>query len=57
LLQAQTNTLASGIGTNWSTVSNAAQTNQVTVPINVTNGAVFFRLIRNSLRPRLIAAA
>lgn len=45
LLQAQTNSLASGLGTNWVTVSSSSATNQVSVPINQTNGSVFFRLI------------
>ena len=45
-LQAQTNNLATGLGTNWVNVSSSAQTNQVTVPLNATNGAVFFRLVR-----------
>jgi hypothetical protein len=46
LLQAQTNSLATGIGTNWSTVSSLAQTNQMTLPMNPASGAAFFRLVR-----------
>jgi len=46
LLQAQTNDLATGIGTNWSFVSSSAQTNQVTMPLAPANDAVFFRLLR-----------
>ncbi len=46
LLQGQTNSLAAGLGTNWSTVSISTQTNQITVPCDVTNDTVFFRLAR-----------
>jgi fibronectin type 3 domain-containing protein len=45
-LQSQTNNLAAGLGTNWVNVGNSSQTNQVPVPLNATNGAVFFRLVR-----------
>jgi cellulose 1,4-beta-cellobiosidase len=45
-LQSQTNNLASGLGTNWVNVSSSTETNQVTVPLNATNAAVFFRLQR-----------
>lgn len=45
-LQAQTNHLGLGLGTNWSTIASSADTNQMTLPLNTTNGAVFFRLIR-----------
>ena len=45
-LQAQTNTLTSGLGTNWVNVASSTQTNQMTVPLNSTNGSVFFRLVR-----------
>jgi autotransporter-associated beta strand protein len=44
-LEAQTNTLASGLGTNWATVANSSDTNQMVIPIITTNGSVFFRLI------------
>jgi hypothetical protein len=46
-LQAQTNTLDEGLGTNWVDVSSnlVMSTNQVTVPMNNTNGSVFFHLI------------
>ncbi|HEX7654267.1 MAG TPA: autotransporter-associated beta strand repeat-containing protein [Verrucomicrobiae bacterium] len=43
-LQAQTNTLAKGLGTNWVDVAGSATTNQVAVPVNQANGAVFYRL-------------
>jgi hypothetical protein len=35
-----------GLGTNWVNVTGSAQTNQVPAPLNATNGAVFFRLVR-----------
>jgi hypothetical protein len=44
-LQAQTNSLQTGIGTNWETVPASTLTNQIAFPINPVNGAVFFRLI------------
>ncbi|HXI72252.1 MAG TPA: LamG domain-containing protein [Verrucomicrobiae bacterium] len=44
-LQAQTNSLSVGIGTNWVNVANSSTTNQVQVPVNATNGSVFYRLI------------
>jgi len=43
-LQAQTNTLAAGLGTNWVTVAGSTTTNQVTVPISSANGSVFYRI-------------
>jgi hypothetical protein len=47
LLQAQTNSLTGGLGTNWVSVSSnlVMNTNQVTIPMNPTNGIVFFRLV------------
>jgi hypothetical protein len=44
-LQAQTNSLSVGISTNWVNVSGSTSTNQVVVPINLTNGSVFYRLM------------
>jgi hypothetical protein len=44
-LVAQTNSLTVGPGTNWFTVSGSAGTNQVFMPINSSNGSVFFRLV------------
>jgi hypothetical protein len=44
-LQAQTNSLSVGISTNWVNVANSSTTNQVQVPVNATNGSVFYRLI------------
>jgi fibronectin-binding autotransporter adhesin len=44
ILQAQTNSLAVGITTNWVNVASSATTNSVTMPINPANPTVFFRL-------------
>jgi autotransporter-associated beta strand protein len=44
-LQAQTNDLAVGVGTNWVDVSGSTITNQMNIPISPANGGVFFRLI------------
>jgi hypothetical protein len=44
-LQIQTNTLTTGIGTNWSDVPGSSATNMVFVPIDQNNGGVFLRLI------------
>ena len=44
-LQAQTNSLAIGISTNWVTVPGSTATNQVSFPLGSTQGSVFFRLI------------
>ena len=44
-LQAQTNTLATGLRTNWVDVPNTATVNAVTNPINPANGAVFYRMV------------
>ncbi len=41
ILEVQTN----GLGTNWVAVANSSSTNQMAVPIDVGNGAVFFRLV------------
>ncbi|MDR3458482.1 MAG: hypothetical protein P4N60_13605 [Verrucomicrobiae bacterium] len=45
-LQVQTNSLASGLGTNWINLASSMQTNQMTAPLSTTNGAVFYRLAR-----------
>ncbi len=45
ILQTQTNDLSVGIGTNWSNVAGSTLTNQVVIPINLTNGSVFYRLV------------
>lgn len=44
-LLTQTNTLSTGLGTNWTTVSGSDLTNAVTIPVNSANGAVFYKLI------------
>lgn len=44
-LQSQTNSLSTGIGPNWVNVSGSTTTNQIIVPINLTNGSVFYQLI------------
>ena len=44
-LQAQTNNLAHGLGTNWVDVAGTAVTNQFSLPINSANGSVFYRLV------------
>ncbi|HTV42868.1 MAG TPA: hypothetical protein VMF08_20045 [Candidatus Sulfotelmatobacter sp.] len=46
-LQAQTNSVSVGINNNWISVSGSTATNQVIIPINLTNGCVFYRLIYN----------
>jgi fibronectin type 3 domain-containing protein len=43
-LEAQTNTLSAGIGTNWFTISGSAATNQISISVDAGNGSVFFRL-------------
>ena len=45
-LQSQTNSLAVGLGTNWVNVFGSDQTNQVLLPLNTADGAVFLRLLR-----------
>ena len=44
-LQAQTNSLLIGISNNWSTVNGSTGVTQVVIPINLTNGSVFYRLV------------
>jgi autotransporter-associated beta strand protein len=44
-LQAQTNPLTFGLGTNWADVSGVGSTNQRILPISQGNGSVFFRLV------------
>jgi hypothetical protein len=45
LLQAQTNTLAKGLGTNWVNITNSVTTNLMNIPTAGTNGSVFFRMV------------
>jgi hypothetical protein len=44
-LQAQTNKVSVGLGANWANYNPSTATNQVAIPINLTNGTVFYRLI------------
>ena len=43
-LQAQTNNLDAGLGTNWSLVAGSTATNQAIIPLDPANPAVFYRL-------------
>jgi len=43
-LQAQTNSPDVGISTNWVTVPGSTSTNRIVVPIDPSNGSVFYRL-------------
>jgi len=43
-LETQTNSVSSGIGTNWFTVAGSTATNRVVVPLDETGGTVFYRL-------------
>ena len=44
-LQAQTNSLHTGLGTNWVDVAVTGLTNHLAVPLDAANGCVFYRLI------------
>lgn len=44
-LEAQTNSPEAGLGTNWVMVAGSALTNRVFVPLGLSNGSVFFRLV------------
>ena len=44
-LQAQTNSLSVGLGTNWVKMPGSSTTNQVFIPMVSTNGSVFLRMI------------
>jgi hypothetical protein len=44
-LLVQTNSLMSGLGTNWQTVPNSTNTNLFAAPTDPANGSVFFRLV------------
>ena len=46
ILQAQTNSPGSGLGTNWVTISGTDSTNRIVLPVNPANGSVFFRLVQ-----------
>ncbi len=43
-LQSQTNALGAGLSTNWHDVAGSTATNQMTMPINSANPAVFYRM-------------
>jgi hypothetical protein len=45
ILQAQTNGVNTGLGTNWQNVINSTGTNQVTLQLDPTTGSVFYRLV------------
>lgn len=44
-LETQTNSLIVGLGTSWITVPGSAATNHVVVPLDQSNGSVFYRLV------------
>ena len=44
-LEAQTNSVNAGLGTNWTTLANSMVTNNVLLPLTETNASVFFRLV------------
>lgn len=44
-LEAQTNSLSTGLGTNWVPVANSASVNSITNTVDPKQGAVFYRLI------------
>ena len=44
-LETQTNSLSVGLGANWSTVPGSAATNRIVVPLDQSNGSVFYRLV------------
>jgi autotransporter-associated beta strand protein len=46
-LQAQTNSLSTGLGTNWVDVAGSSSVNSVMIPVDPSKGAVFYRLSLN----------
>jgi hypothetical protein len=44
-LQVQTNDATTGLGDNWQDVAGSTTTNQMQVPVDPANGAVFYRLV------------
>ncbi|HLP75503.1 MAG TPA: LamG domain-containing protein, partial [Candidatus Paceibacterota bacterium] len=44
-LQAQTNSLSVGLGTNWSRIVGSTETNEMALPLSAIDDAVFFRLV------------
>jgi hypothetical protein len=45
LLQVQTNSLNTGLGTNWSNIAGSGMTNQVIIVPAINNASVFYRLV------------
>jgi hypothetical protein len=43
-LQVQTNSPGEGLSTNWRDVAGSTMTNLMTLPINTTDGSIFYRL-------------
>jgi hypothetical protein len=43
-LETQTNGLNMGLGANWVTVPGSTATNHIVVPLDHSNGSVFYRL-------------
>ena len=52
-LQAQTNSIGHGLGTNWFDISSnlVVNTNAFSIPIGTLDGGVFFRMIYNVTFP------
>jgi hypothetical protein len=44
-LQVQTNSLSSGLGTNWVTVPGSTTVTNVSIPVNASDDSVFYRLM------------
>jgi autotransporter-associated beta strand protein len=44
-LEVQTNPLTMGLNTNWFTVPNSTTVNSVSIPMDVTRGSIFYRLV------------
>jgi hypothetical protein len=44
-LEAQTNVLTVGLSTNWVPVSGSTSVTNLSIPINLLNGSVFYRLV------------
>ncbi len=44
-LEVQTNSNSVGLSPNWTLLNASTSTNAVTVPVNLTNGSVFYRLV------------
>ncbi|MFO1488379.1 MAG: autotransporter-associated beta strand repeat-containing protein [Verrucomicrobiota bacterium] len=44
-IESQTNAPGVGLGTNWVTLAGSTTTNQITVPVSILHGAVFYRMV------------